>query len=773
MTEQSLTNADLETLAASFISPELAQRAGLFRVDTYEGARLIGRNGNADYAGLIFPYFLPDSSNPRAYCLRRDKPELELKADGTFKPKGKYLAEPGRSNLLYFPPDTRKEWLEDVSLPIAITEGAKKVLALWQLSWHEISDGAEYPKFLPLGLSGVWGWRGKVGKASDEHGERQDVKGVIPDFDLIKWQGRIVYIVFDTNVQTNDKVQAARWELTKELKRRGAIVRYVELPQIEGINGVDDLLGLKGVDYVSALFDAAKPAESYKSKPKSQSSVLVELAEDAELFHTGEGDTYATIPIKGHLETWPLRSRGFREWLSKCYYESEGAIPNAQALQDALNTVHGLARHDGLEIEIHTRLAAKDGCIWLDLCDEDWRSVKISAEGWEIISEAPVKFRRTKGMKALPLPVKGGSVSSLRELVNVTDADWPLLISWLVTTFRPDYPFPVLVLHGEQGSAKSTVSKMLRNLIDPNIAPLRSEQRDERDLMLAATNGWIVALDNISKLPAWLSDALCRLSTGGGFATRTLYENDEETLFMAMRPIILNGIEELTTRSDLLDRSVIVHLPVISPEKRKTEAEVWQEFEYIRPFVLAGLLDGVSHALQKIDGVRLEQKPRMADFALWATAAEESLELKNGAFISAFMGNRESANELALEASTIASTLVEFVQEKGSWKGKSSELLTELNQLVSDEVKKQQGWPKRANSLSGALKRIAPNLRAIGIECNMARTKAGSSITLEYKVKTPSPPSPSSSSSPSQESTFSDEPNGDDIGDDVNDNYGF
>ena len=325
-------------------------------------------------------------------------------------------------------------------------------------------------------------------------------------------------------------------------------MRLVDLPETDGVNGVDDLLALRGPDYVLGLFDAAKSPESQKEKPKTQSSVLIEVTEDAELFHTSDGDTYATIPINGHRETWALKSRGFRDWLSKRYYEAEGSIANSQATQDALNTLQGIARHDGPEIEVHTRLAAKDGCIWLDLCDEEWRVVKISAEGWEIVKEAPVKFRRTRGMRALPPPVRGGSVSLLRQPVNVTDADWPLLICCLVAAFRPGYPFPVLVIHGEQGSAKSTASKMLRELIDPNIAPLRSEQRDERDLMLAATNGWVVALDNLSKLPVWLSDALCRLSTGGGFATRTLYENDEETLFMAMRPIIINGIEELATQ---------------------------------------------------------------------------------------------------------------------------------------------------------------------------------------------------------------------------------
>ncbi len=347
-------------------------------------------------------------------------------------------------------------------------------------------------------------------------------------------------------------------------------------------------------------------------------------------------------------------------------------------------------------------------------------------------------------MRPLPTPAREGSISLLRELVNVNDSDWVLLLSCLVAAFRPGYPFPVLVFHGEQGSAKSTVSEMIRELIDPNVAPLRSEQRDERDLMIAATNGWIIALDNLSKLPVWLSDALCRLSTGGGFATRTLYENDEETLFMAMRPIVLNGIQELTTRSDLLDRSVIIHLPAIPPNKRKTEAEVWQKFESIRPRVLGSLLDSVCHALRNVDHVQLEQKPRMADFALWATAAEESLGFSRGAFIHALMGNRESANELALDASPIAATLVDFVRQQARWKSNPSQLLDELNKRASDETKKQRGWPKRSNTLSGAITRIAPNLRAMGIEYTTGRTKSERYLVLEFRGKSSSPTSQSS-----------------------------
>src|SRR5207253_279153 len=155
---------------------------------------------------------------------------------------------------------------------------------------------------------------------------------------------------------------------------------------------------------------------------------------------------------------------------------------------------------------------------------------------------APVRFRRTRGMLPLPIPEPGGRLDTLRDFVNADDDGWTLATAWLVGTLRPDRPFPVLGIHGEQGSGKSTQARMLRGLVDPNVADLRSCPRKEHDLVLAAVNGWIVGLDNVSRLPDWLSDALCRLSTGAGFGTRQLYTDADESLFAAKRPILLNGI---------------------------------------------------------------------------------------------------------------------------------------------------------------------------------------------------------------------------------------
>jgi hypothetical protein len=156
------------------------------------------------------------------------------------------------------------------------------------------------------------------------------------------------------------------------------------------------------------------------------------------------------------------------------------------------------------------------------LCNTEWQAVRITAEGWSVVEskDLPIKFRRTRGMLALPLPQYGSTLGEIRSFINVRADDWVLVAAWLVAAMRPGRPFPVLTLNGEQGSAKSTTARILRALVDPNKAALRSVRRDERELMIAATNGWLVALDNLSNIRSWLSDALCRLSTGGGFATR-------------------------------------------------------------------------------------------------------------------------------------------------------------------------------------------------------------------------------------------------------------
>jgi len=441
-----------------------------------------------------------------------------------------------------------------------------------------------------------------------------------------------------------------------------------------------------------------------------------------DLWHTPAGDAYATVPVGEHNETWPIKSQTFKRYVAKCFFDEQQKAMNSDALSAAINLMEAKSLFEGEEHTIHVRVASHEGKVYIDLCNADWQVIEITATGWQIIDESPVKFRRSRGMLTLPTPQRGGRIDELRQFLNVEDDTWALVVAWLVAVFCPRGPYPILALFAEQGSGKSTMGCLLRDLVDPSSAPLRAEPGDERDLMITANNSWCLAYDNLSHVPPWLSDALCRLSTGGGFATRELYTDCDEIIFDSQRPVMLTSIEDVATRSDLLDRCLIVWLPTIPKERRRPEDEMLPAFEKARPRILGAMLDAVVGALRDLPSTRLEGYPRMADFARWVTAAEPAMGWPKGTFMAAYGGNQESANELALEASVVAQPLLELLDSQGCWRGSASELLKALEERVDDQAKRQHGWPKNPRSLSGHLKRLSPNLRAAGWDVEYDRT---------------------------------------------------
>ena len=439
------------------------------------------------------------------------------------------------------------------------------------------------------------------------------------------------------------------------------------------------------------------------------------------------------MSVGDHRETHQIKSKGFRRWLVRAFFDQCGRPPGAQALQDALGLLEARAQFDGSEREVYVRVAEHGGSIYVDLANDRWEAVEIAASGWRVVAseEMPVRFRRPRGMLPLPAPAKGRDGRDdldglLQRFINVSDeGSVRLIIAWLVQALRPTGPYPVLIFQGEQGSAKSTAERLLRSLVDPSTAPLRTTTRNERDLIIAATNSWCVAFDNISALSPWLSDASCRLSTGGGFSARELYTDSEEVLFDATRPQLFNGITDVATRPDLLDRALVVTLPPIPEERRRPEAELWREFEKARPRILASLFDAISGALGAVESVRLEGMPRMADFAVWATAAEDSLGWERGEFMEAYAGNRAEATESALEADPVAIAVREFMDDRDEWTGTAGELWEALNELVGEGIRHTKAWPGAPNALSARMKRLAPALRGIGIEYEDARLPGG------------------------------------------------
>ena len=456
----------------------------------------------------------------------------------------------------------------------------------------------------------------------------------------------------------------------------------------------------------------------------NQARSLIELAKAAELFHDpGDHRSYADLQINGHRETWPIKSKSFKEWLARSYFDDTGDTASPQTLQSVMDSLEARAEYEGATRKVFARIGVLDNTIYLDLGDQAWTAVEIDAKGWRVIKSPPVRFRRSAGMQPLPCPQKGGAIDQLRPFLNVRSTeDFVLAVAWLLACFRSSGPYPIMVLAGEQGSAKSTFSRLLRSVIDPNFAPLRSLPKTEQDLFIAAQHGHVMAFDNLSTLPASTSDALCRLATGGGYATRELYKDQDEVLFNAARPILMNGIEDVVARHDLADRALFLTLPHISQESRRTEAELWASFEAERPRILGALLDGVVRGLRELPHTQLLNLPRLADFAHWVAACEGAL-WPAGTFANAYCENRADAMVALIDSDPVAGAVRDLMQDRAVWEGTATELLHVLEAIAGPQTGKSRSWPTHPNLLSKTLRRPMTFLRNAGINIEFAKGK--------------------------------------------------
>ena len=451
----------------------------------------------------------------------------------------------------------------------------------------------------------------------------------------------------------------------------------------------------------------------------SDATQIVQMAQlvGAELFHTVAGAPYVTVPVGDHRETYGLRARTCLAWLSQIVYATTSRCPSSTALAAATNTLAGIAVFDGPVRRVDVRIAEDEGALWLDLGDPAWRVVRITPEGWDVRAGGSARFRRPPGMLALPVPTRGGSLLDLRPFVNVADEDFLLVCAWEIAALRPTGPYPVLVLTGEAGAAKSSTARAVRRTIDPHESDLRRPPRNTADLMIDAVNNRVVALENVSSLPTWLSDDLAALATGGGLSKRALYTDSEECVLGAQRPILLNGIGRIVTRADLLDRSLLLTLPAIQDEDRQAESEFWAAFRQAHPAILGALLDAVVMALRNHAGVHLPRKPRMADFAVWMVAAEPACPWSAGTFLSAYAGYTQDAIEALLDGDPVG----DVVRTLAPWTGTATDLLAEVTRQAPEHVTKRPDWFSVPQQVSDALRRLIPALRKTGIAVTFSK----------------------------------------------------
>ncbi|SEE27912.1 Primase C terminal 2 (PriCT-2) [Rhizobiales bacterium GAS191] len=480
---------------------------------------------------------------------------------------------------------------------------------------------------------------------------------------------------------------------------------------------------------------------SGKTAELTQREKLIAIGITADLWHDRDGEGYATIGVQGHAENCAIKSLPFRRWLLSEYGRrfplkiNGRTIPSgtsAQAVSEALATIDASAAV-GPEVQPAVRVAGSGTSIFIDLGTPDWRAVEITPQGWQIIDAPAVRFIRPKGLHPFPVPVGGGRVSELRSYLNVaSDDDFLLVVAWALGALRAQKAFPVLILNGEQDSAKSTACRVLRRLIDPNAAPLRKPPKDEQDLLIAAKNGHLLVLDNLSFVENDLSDALCRISTGGGSSKRALYTNGEEFLIDVCKPILLNGIPSLASKPDLVDRSIVLNLPAIEARARRSEEDFWTEFDQAAPRLFGALLSVLSGALRRLPNIALRTSPRMLDFVRFAEAACQEGGCKPGAFETAYETNKARLTDEATEADAVAKAIIELVENEGNFGGTATGLLDAIGRRVFPGDRGKY-WPADGTRMSSRLTRIAPLLRAQGFDVERNRDKQQRHIEIKKR----------------------------------------
>lgn len=449
------------------------------------------------------------------------------------------------------------------------------------------------------------------------------------------------------------------------------------------------------------------------------------------LFQDQRQEAYIFIDTEDGKETLQVESTRFRHWLTKTSWDHFGKAVASETIRNTQNQLASIAVFEGPVHELDVRCAIRDGAIYIDL--DGKKAVKIDEEGWDIKEPSRPIFRHYPQMKSLPEPKRGGDLKRILKYLNIKDKDSEsLFMSYLVVGMVPSIPIPALIIHGVQGSAKTTMLKITKSVLDPSRILVRGIVPDQREFSLAAWRNRALFFDNLNSVPDWFSDALCRMVTGEGYESRKLY-SDEDTVFFEYSGLVgLAGINLVANKSDLLDRSIIVELNPIGPDERRLEREFWNEFDRDLPSILGGLCTNLSDTLRISCNVNRKRLPRMADFAHYGAAAAEVMGGTADNFMLAYEKNINRQNEAAIESSPVAQAVISFMEDQNEWVGTSTKLLSEINDVAQNlqiDMKSRQ-WPKEPGWLSRRLREIEPNLENEGIQIQYSKERTGRMISL-------------------------------------------
>ena len=550
---------------------------------------------------------------------------------------------------------------------------------------------------------------------------------------------RTVIVIPDNDDAGRDHAR----EVAKSLKGIASHVRTLELPGLPEKGDVSDWLDADGtVDQLASLRTSSPSGlevegcgdDEEEEKKRSQTDLLVAFARaHFELLHDRNGDVYA-LDIRTR-EVRRLGGRQFKDRLTAAFYNKTQMAVRESSLREALGTLQALGRYNGEPQSVSIRVAKHGEKYYVDLCEPgNSRAVELAADHWRIVDCPPVLFVRGEAMQPLATPMRGGSVAPLWSIANVPADLRPLVVAWLIDSLRPDTPYPGLELIGEQGSGKSTAAEALRRLIDPSACNLRGAPKTVEDLFVCAGQNHIVAYENVSHFAGPMQDALAILSTGGGYSKRTLYTNDDEHIINVRRPWLVNGITICVTQQDLVDRVISIECPVI--QERQSSSRQWREFEAALPGILGGLLDLAAKAMAILPDMALapSDRPRLVEYVLLGMATAQASGDKPTVFITKFKELRAETVARTLDSSPVATAVLELIEKSPT--GIHAPVKDILAHLEVYKPPGAEAWPRTPKGLGDALRRAAPALRQMGIDCTSDGKGSGGVVkwTIRKKV---------------------------------------
>lgn len=676
----------LADLRLSGLSDETIASSGIYSGSTDDGKEILGFDPHS--SGMVIPYPRSGEDSGKIYC--RFKPDNPLTIGGKL---AKYFSPRGSRNHLYIPPGV-KSVLNDQGASLLITEGEKKALKAKQ-------EGLDC-----IGLAGVWSWRtrGSDGKS-----------GPLPEFDLIDWKGREVYIIYDNDAPRRKDIDAAERALAQELTSRGAKVSVIRLPGDTGRKvGLDDYL----LTHSTGEFWQLPREDPLESPPKAGQKTpekLVALMSSIPIFCDQTDTCCAFIDS----EVIPLDSRKFKAWISHQLYEAEGKAPSEEALKAANNVLKAQTFAKD-KIELFNRVAKKDGAFWFDL--GNGKAARTTACGWEVVA-AQIMFRRYGHQLPQVEPQKNGDAARIFEFLNIREDQRLLFLTYLTTIFVPDMNHPILSVYGAQGSGKTFMLKILKELCDPSSIEVLIGTTDRRELVQMTVHNHVVPFDNMGSLPGWLSDFMSQAVTGAGHLKRALYTDDDDIIYKVKRVFLVNGINQLISKPDLMDRALVVELQRITSTKCRGETELWQAFMEAKPGILGGIFDILSKAMALRPTIKLQHHPRMADFASWGNAIAEAIRGAGDEFLRDYAINRGIQNEEIVQNNSLALAVIRKMDQDPIWETTIGDAFRELkNMIYPDEGTRRTpiprddtSFPKTPRSLRRHLARIKSTLEDNGI----------------------------------------------------------